>query len=491
MAPRLQKGLLTAMTTDQIRVRLAELETELETLAHIEGTLDEAQRATWTTNTAECVTLKAELADRVERTQWLASRPAGTTTETGDGAEAAGVTRDVQIQRDSGLREDIFDRSNLHIDNAEDGNTYRDRALKAIEQWDRSIPAEWRESAERLIDQAPNSSRDRAVADHILKTGNPTYVRAFMKYLQNPNSVSTLPEAERAALNEGTTTQGGFLVPPFLDPSIILTNTGITNPFRSISTVKSIATQTWKGVTSAGVTAEWTAEAAEMTDASPTFTQPSITPVRADAYVQASFEVLEDTNIASELGMLFADARDRLEGTAFAVGTGSTQPRGIVTALQLTTASRLATTTNAAYGAIDIFALDNGLGPRWRSNASWVANKGIWNLTRQLATGTGGNQFSFWTDLGGGRPPMLIGYPVYEASAMQSSLSTATASNDDVVILGDFRQYYIIDRIGMSVAYNPLVIGANRRPTGEVGWAAFWRVGADCVNADAFRMLRA
>lgn len=73
---------------------------------------------------------------------------------------------------------------------------------------------------------------------------------------------------------------------------------------------------------------------------------------------------------------------------------------------------------------------------------------------------------------------------------MQSSLSTATASNDDVVVLGDFRQYYIIDRIGMSVAYNPLVIGTNRRPTGEVGWAAFWRVGGDCVNADAFRMLR-
>ena len=74
---------------------------------------------------------------------------------------------------------------------------------------------------------------------------------------------------------------------------------------------------------------------------------------------------------------------------------------------------------------------------------------------------------------------------------MQSSLSTATASNDDLIVLGDFKQgYYIVDRIGMSVAYNPLVIGSNRRPTGEVGWFAFWRVGARCVNADAFRMLR-
>src|SRR5947208_2812794 len=83
--------------------------------------------------------------------------------------------------------------------------------------------------------------------------------------LPTTNASSTLPEAERAALNEGSTTQGGFLVPPFLDPTIILTNVGTTNPFRSISTVKSIMTQTWKGVTSAGVTAEWTAEASEMT----------------------------------------------------------------------------------------------------------------------------------------------------------------------------------------------------------------------------------
>ena len=125
--------------------------------------------------------------------------------------------------------------------------------------------------------------------------------------------------------------------------------------------------------------------------------------------------------------MLFADARDRLESTAFAVGTGSTQPYGIVTELQLVTASRVSATTNGAFGAVDIFAVDNALGPRWRNNASWVGNKAYWNRTRQFASGSG-PQYAFWTDFGGGRPPSLIGYPVYESSAMQSTLSTATAS---------------------------------------------------------------
>lgn len=477
------------MNTDQIRNRMAELRANIETLALIDGDLDDSQRAAWATDTAEYDQLEAQLAERAERAQRLTTLQA--TAETGDGAQAVEHARTVQLATGgAGNGVDIYDRTGLHTDDENDGGTYRDRALASIERWDRSIPADWRESAEKLVENAPNSPRDRAVADHILKTGNPDYVRAFMKYLQNPNAVSTLPEAERAALNEGTTTQGGFLVPPFLDPTIILTNTGVTNPFRSISTVKSIMTQTWKGVTSAGVSAEWTAEASEMTDASPTFLQPTITPVRADAYVQASFEVLEDTNIGQELGMLFADARDRLEGAAFATGTGSTQPYGIVTELELVTASRVSSNTNGALGAVDIFALDNNLPPRWRPGASWVANKAMWNQVRQLATGTGGNQFAFWTDFGGGRPAGLIGYPVYESSAMQSTISAATASNDDLIVLGDFSQYFIIDRIGMSVAYNPLVIGTNRRPTGEVGWAAFWRVGARTVNADAFRMLR-
>jgi HK97 family phage major capsid protein len=484
------------MTTDQIRARMVELRTQIQDLALIEGDLDETQRATWTASTAEYDQLEAQLAERAERAQRL-SNLRDVITETGDGAQAAGEARDVQVQRTQ-TPDDIYDRSGLHIDNPADGVTYRDRALRAIEGWDRTISAEWRESAERLIDNAPNSTRGRAIADHILRCGSPQYVRAWYKYMSG--GIDTMTEAERAALAEGrdraamaegVTTTGGFMVPVFIDPTIILTNTGITNPFRSIAKVISITTQTWKGVTSDGVTAEWTAEAAEMTDASPTVAQPTITPVRADAYVQASWEMLEDTSIATELAMLFADARDRLEGTAFATGTGSTQPQGIVGALQLITASRVNANTNGALGAIDIFALDNDLPPRWRGNASWLANKAYWNRVRQLGTDATG--FAFWVDFGGGRPASLIGYPVYESSAMQSTLSSATASNDDVIILGDFRAgYYIVDRIGMSVlTSNGLgVIGTNRRPTGETGFAAFWRVGGDTVIDNAFRMLR-
>ena len=50
-------------------------------------------------------------------------------------------------------------------------------------------------------------------------------------------------------------------------------------------------------------------------------------------------------------------------------------------------------------------------------------------------------------------------------------------------------QYYIVDRIGAQVVYDPLVLGSNRRPTGQAGHYAFWRTGADAAVAAAIRVL--
>jgi hypothetical protein len=40
----------------------------------------------------------------------------------------------------------------------------------------------------------------------------------------------------------------------------------------------------------------------------------------------------------------------------------------------------------------------------------------------------------------------------------------------------------------MSVLYDPVVLGANRRPTGQGAWYAFWRTGADASTATAIRV---
>lgn len=481
------------MNTEDLRNERSALEAEAnQLLERSDQTLAPPDAARFDQITARL----AELNDAIERRQTLAQNltRSGVTVEHGDGAAGAGEARDavygtVNVVRRRDAAE-VYQRSDLRVDDPADGTRWRDRAMRAIDGWERSIPPDWRESAERLVADPVHSSRDRQAAEHILRTSHPDYVDAALHLLANPGHRALLPEHQRAALAEGSNPTGGFLLPTHLDPTILLTNVGVANPIRGIASVASITTNTWHGITSAGVSAEWTAEASEVTDASPSFASPTIPVHRADAYVQGSFEVFADTNIGEQLALLFADARDRLEETAHILGSGSTQPWGIVTELALVTASRVDAQTNGAFGSIDVFALDNALGDRWRRGARWIAHKAWFNRVRQLSSGSA-PQHAFWEDLGGGQPALLLGYPTHPVTAMQSTLSTATASNDDVLCLADYRAgYQIVDRIGMGVAHTDWIMGANRRPTLEQGWLAYWRTGARVTVPQAFKILR-
>lgn len=336
---------------------------------------------------------------------------------------------------------------------------------------------------ERLHDLLEVDNRHTPlIARHMMMTGSPQYHDDFRQYVASRGAYIT--DLLRAAMSL-TDSAGGFLVPFTLDPTIILTNAGIAGPIRSISTIKTIATDTWNGVTSAGVSAEWTAEGVEAADASPTFAQPTITPKKADAWVFGSYEVLADSGFASELGRLLADAKVRLEEAAFATANvGATRPRGVVAAVAAVTASIVTAAATNAYAVGDVYSVSDALRPRDASQASWIGNKKVFSLTRRFDTAGGG---SFWANLGMGRPQALLGQPVYECSTMTGVVTTGA----NILLAGNFSEYYIVDRVGMSVMYDPMVKSTgNGRPTGQGGWYAFWRVGADVVDPDAFRLLQ-
>ena len=68
--------------------------------------------------------------------------------------------------------------------------------------------------------------------------------------------------------------------------------------------------------------------------------------------------------------------------------------------------------------------------------------------------------------------------------------SSVTALADNYILwYGDFSQYRIRDRIGMSVELVPVVMGSNRRPTGKRGWYVRWRNGARLSVAGAVQVL--
>jgi HK97 family phage major capsid protein len=356
----------------------------------------------------------------------------------------------------------------------------RARAVTAIERFAErrdhwALDSDAAENATRMVEKM-GAKFGTAVARQMLVTGSPEYLASFESYLTDPGGFS-----QRAALSL-TPANGGYLVPFTLDPTIILTNAGSANPYRQVATIKTTATNDWNGVTSAGVSAEWTAEGVEAADASPTVGQLKITPQKADAYLFGSFEVLSDSDFSQQLPELLADAKDRIEETAFSIGTGTGQPKGIIPAgTALVAAGAGAAGPNAA----DVYALQGALPARWRSprsNNVWVANLTVINRLRNVPKFTGSTE-SIVND--NGPVPTMLGKPLLEATSIANPALSAK-----VLAYLDARQYFIVDRVGMSVVYDPIVLGANRRPTGQGAWYAFWRTGADASAATAIRVLQ-
>jgi len=355
--------------------------------------------------------------------------------------------------------------------------------------------------------EAPTSGKDRLAgalssslrgdtAELLLAATAPNYESAFTKVIADPVRGHLMwSDAERGAFADVqnaraamslTDANGGFLVPFTLDPMVQLTNVGNINPFRSIARSVTTLTEDWNGAVSAGVDAAWVAEGAEVGDGSPTFSRVTITPSKLAAWAFASYELIQDSTISAQLPGILSDAFSVAEGAAFATGSGSGAPKGIVTSLSATTGSRVSATTGGAFGIADVYKLDNALPARARGgNLSWIANRAVINLIRGFDT-SGGS--SFWANLGQSTStaPQLLDAQIHEVSAMTSTVTTGS----NLLILGNFSDYVIVDRIGTTIVYDENIKGANGRPTGQAGWLGYRRVGADVMNADSFRLLR-
>lgn len=361
----------------------------------------------------------------------------------------------------------------------------RDNALRAVElnHYD-SVNDEdaCRAHIERLLRRVDD--KDGTIARGILQTGSPVYDRAFGK-MCFAGSTDVLTNEERAALAVGATTTGGFAVPFNLDPTVILTDAGVVNPIRQVARVVTIAGKQWQGVTSAGITVSRAAEAAEAGDNAPTLAQPTVTPTRVQGFVPFSFEIDQDwSQMRGELATMFNEAKDTEEATAFVTGNGTPpNPEGVITGVSAVAGSVKQAVTVGGIAAADIYLLVDDLPPRHTGNASFMANKAVYNRIRQIDT-SGGS--ALWARIAEGRPSRLVDYPVYEASTMATAMTDASY----VLLLGDFKKFLIVDRIGMSVELIPhLFHTSNNRPSGQRGLYAIWRNSSKVLDPNAFRLL--
>jgi HK97 family phage major capsid protein len=363
----------------------------------------------------------------------------------------------------------------------------RSRALTAIEQMPGATRAV-REAATGIIEQWDD--KDSTLAKLCLATSSPAYMSAWSKTARGLSHELTADEA-RAMSNARamslTDNAGGYLVPFQLDPTVIITSAGSYNEIRRIARQVVATGDVWNGVSAAAVSWSWDAEASEVSDDAPTFAQPAINIHTARGFVPISIEALMDEqNVTTEVARLLAEGKDDLESAAFATGSGVGQPTGIVTALA-GTASEINAAADDTFAIGDVYTVYGGLPAKHRSRASWLANNAIYGLVRRFDTAGGAG---LWTTLGNDRPQQLLGKPVYESEAMDGTVTTAGAVSNYILVFGNFQNYVIADRIGMTVEFIPhLFHTGNNRPSGQRGWFAYYRTGADSVNDAAFRLL--
>jgi HK97 family phage major capsid protein len=374
----------------------------------------------------------------------------------------------------------------------------RDSALRVLD--DRGASSHLRSDQKDEVERQIRRNTD--IARRIIVTENDDYRTAWQKLVTMPPAevAASMTEDERTAvrayqeyraLSEGVTTAGGFGIPVFIDPSIIMTAQGTDNPFLEICKQVDVNTNVWKGVSSAGVTWHFNyAEGSTTSADDPTLAQPSVTVYMARGFIPYSIEVSQDyPGFADEMSTLLAAGYQELLVDKFTrgAGAGSLEPTGILTALSANTNVRVALTTGGTIGAPDPYKVWQALPQRFRQNATWLMSVATNNAIRQI--GTANVYHAFTVNLPNDWADTLFRRSVRESPYMPDP-TTSTTTTGGLAVVGDFSNYLIARRGGMSVELVPTLFDVtNNRPTGQRGWFAYSRVGGNSINDLGFRLL--
>jgi HK97 family phage major capsid protein len=300
------------------------------------------------------------------------------------------------------------------------------------------------------------------------------FFKALVYHRSDPASSKVL-----RALVEGTTTEGGYLVPEELRTEVfrILPDIAV---MRKIARILPMSTNSLKlNSLSARPRAYWTAEYASKSTTSAEFDQVELAPNDLVCLLPVSEQLLADANInlVQFIVELFAEAIAVAEDKAFFTGSGTGQPRGIN---QETLNTRACAAATISFD--DLIAVLDQV-PQRVTQSPRAAFVGHRNVKRTLRTLKDSNNNYLWRDakggVGGGQqvkrmPDTVYGYPFYEQNDI----------NQTELYFGDWQFYIIGDRQTMSVTTTTEGGDAWRRNAMEI--KAVERVDGRCVITSPF-----
>lgn len=342
------------------------------------------------------------------------------------------------------------------------------REIEALERAE-ALEAKLKEPTSEPITGEPSANTD--------KTGikSADYKNAFLKAMRTPNIQMDV----KNALQVGTDSEGGYLVPDEFEQTII---DGLkeNNIMRGISRIIQTSSGDRKiPVVASHGTAAWTDEEALITESDDTFSQVTLSAYKITTMIKISNELLNDsvfnmeTYIANELSRRLGTTEEE----AFLVGNGTNRPTGIFASsgggeVGATAASATAITFD------EIYDLYYSLKGAYRRNATWIMNDTTVKAIRKLKDGNG--QY-LWQPAGMGTPDTLLNVPI-----LTSSYVPEISSGNTPIAFGDFSYYWIADRQGHTLQRLNELYAAN----GQTGFIAKERVDGKLVLPEAVKILK-
>lgn len=222
----------------------------------------------------------------------------------------------------------------------------------------------------------------------------------------------------------------------------------------------------------------------------PTFAKMTLDAFKYGQLLQLSSETIQDSGV-DILGFVasnVARAVGEVVAADLAVGTGSAEPNGVMTAI--TGAGTIATggsLIDPTYEKlIDLQYSVNG-NYRARSSTAWLMRDLTAAALRKLRDGAGGTegavlwQPSLTQGIQGAEPDLLLGHPVWTDPNVAS-----LASNAKVIAFGDFSAYYIRVAEGFTLERSD----DYAFDTDLVTFRGKTRVDGDCIDTTAINVMK-
>ena len=387
-----------------------------------------------------------------------------------------GVRMDKAAEKETIMEENTQEHETVQ----ENGNNDISDGIQAISEQMKALQEQNASLEQRLEKLASEpASRSGGVVAPGERERESDYLKGFNVFIRTGDR-SEMRAAAKAAMQEGTDSEGGYLVPEGYSQEIIRALKDMSILRRAGARVITVTgTDSFNVPTlSHSTAAVKTSEEGAYDQNEPTVGEVTFIPMKLTKLVKVSEELLMDSRIDLMRQVLMPDFQQAFaaaENTYFVTGSGagSSEPQGITVGAS---DSGVTTTSASAISADNIIDTYHALGYLYRQNAVWLMNDTTIKAIRKLKETSTGN-YLWQPGLTAGQPDSIMGRPVYTLNTMPE-LGT---EDNKVIIFGDLSFYWIVDFGSESVRRLDELYSGN----GQVGFRAFRRIGGNVMLDDA------